>query len=114
MVTLDKVTGPGTIDTVWETRYKSANPTADMARYTIEISVLAPIDRDMCAFSIHTYHLLASPAVIAAAYQGHLVFQDSPLPGQGDGEGEGRFQAADTPSPPVKASPPAGQGRTEN
>jgi hypothetical protein len=39
-----------------------------MARYTIEISVLAPIDRDMCAFSIHTYHLLASPAVIAAAY----------------------------------------------
>ena len=52
-----KVTGSGTIDMVWETRYNSANPTADMARYTTEISVLAPIDRETCIFSIHTYHI---------------------------------------------------------
>ena len=53
---------------VWETRYNSANPTADMARYTTEISVLAPIDRETCAFSIHTYHPWASPDAITAAY----------------------------------------------
>jgi hypothetical protein len=52
---------------VWETRYNSANPTADMARYTTEISVLAPIDRETYAFPIHTYHSWASPDAITAA-----------------------------------------------